>query len=619
MMKGPSITSVALSDYAEATLRQAVADMRPGWIVLRDCALDTNECLHPARVQYALIHAEVGIALLDVIPGSTIMDAAERLNRLLDTAGFYAKFLFKPEIRYFCIPLRAITDLGQLLEQEFSLQTSGALLHGKAWTVMAQRLLLSQPLNDPTQPESLGDTDLPQERGCAVEGRYAGPGGVLPAKRRSVPPLGSVRWLSVFWGLVATTIGGGVLLLQHLGPPAERAGPPPTAVRPRNMTREATDAAPALHAATEVLPGATVGNAAQTPLAVAKAQALFDADLQRAMLENDNAIVALERRLKQVEPKAGTRIDASAMGPGELPGGLPILDQVTPDRVLLEPARTFAGHVEDQSVLPSVAQDSRMLLPSAPSLTATMPLAPPTAAAAPPTQRPVIDAPLLPQVDDQAPTHATDGSFSQQATVASSAVMAEPAATSPNMPLKGSPDAAEAVTAIATVVPANVPKAGQDLTLVQNPSSAPDAGVPTSTPEPVSTTKVADSIKTVPLQGPAVTLPAASPATTLSGMMIQRAAALLQRGDISAARLLYARAAAAGSGHAATAMGKTYDATFLAGIGITGVGSNPALAIVWYRRGLELGDAEAHARLEAVPLATSHTIIIQDRLQDGPR
>ena len=72
---------------------------------------------------------------------------------------------------------------------------------------------------------------------------------------------------------------------------------------------------------------------------------------------------------------------------------------------------------------------------------------------------------------------------------------------------------------------------------------------------------------------------------------------MLALGDISAARLLYERAASLGSAKAATALGKTYDPAFLASIQVSGLAPNRAAAASWYRKGAELGDAEAADRL----------------------
>jgi TPR repeat protein len=79
---------------------------------------------------------------------------------------------------------------------------------------------------------------------------------------------------------------------------------------------------------------------------------------------------------------------------------------------------------------------------------------------------------------------------------------------------------------------------------------------------------------------------------------------MLAVGDISAARLLYERAAVAGDSKAATAVGKTYDPVFLREIAARGVRPQPELAADWYRRALEAGDAEAGARLAALRAAT---------------
>mgnify|MGYP002336432516 CR=1 FL=1 len=75
---------------------------------------------------------------------------------------------------------------------------------------------------------------------------------------------------------------------------------------------------------------------------------------------------------------------------------------------------------------------------------------------------------------------------------------------------------------------------------------------------------------------------------------------MVARRDISAARLLYERAAIAGNARAASALGKTYDPAFLAEIGAQGVRGDPALATAWYQKAVALGDSSALARMEAL-------------------
>lgn len=92
--------------------------------------------------------------------------------------------------------------------------------------------------------------------------------------------------------------------------------------------------------------------------------------------------------------------------------------------------------------------------------------------------------------------------------------------------------------------------------------------------------------------------PAASPSVSAATVvltpqvinrLIARGDEMLARGDVSAARLLYARAADAGSAAAAQAMVRSYDPAALAARGITGIRSDPAAAAQWSRRATELG------------------------------
>jgi TPR repeat protein len=80
-------------------------------------------------------------------------------------------------------------------------------------------------------------------------------------------------------------------------------------------------------------------------------------------------------------------------------------------------------------------------------------------------------------------------------------------------------------------------------------------------------------------------------------LLLRRGDALLALGDVSGARLLYERAAAAGDARGATGAGKTYDPVFLLTIGARGIRADPIAAANWYRRAIELGDQTAVARL----------------------
>ena len=71
--------------------------------------------------------------------------------------------------------------------------------------------------------------------------------------------------------------------------------------------------------------------------------------------------------------------------------------------------------------------------------------------------------------------------------------------------------------------------------------------------------------------------------------LMKRGDQAVSLGDIAAARLLYQRAADAGSAPASTALGKTYDPSFV----LPGQTPDPARAAEWYSKALVLGDPNA--------------------------
>ena len=90
----------------------------------------------------------------------------------------------------------------------------------------------------------------------------------------------------------------------------------------------------------------------------------------------------------------------------------------------------------------------------------------------------------------------------------------------------------------------------------------------------------------------------------LHALLMRRAAQMLSLGDVSGARLLYARVAAAGVGAAATALGQTYDPNVLARMGASSIVPDRAAAAALYRAAAAMGDPEADERLrilEATP------------------
>ena len=121
------------------------------------------------------------------------------------------------------------------------------------------------------------------------------------------------------------------------------------------------------------------------------------------------------------------------------------------------------------------------------------------------------------------------------------------------------------------------------------PASAPRS-VPSPTPAPVE--------PVVPIAEPQHSQTAAplplSP--EIVALLLRRGAERLSLGDLSAARLLFERAAEAGNAMAARLLAQTYDASFVPRAEATTEIDREA-AITWYRRSAVLGDLEAAQRL----------------------
>ena len=126
------------------------------------------------------------------------------------------------------------------------------------------------------------------------------------------------------------------------------------------------------------------------------------------------------------------------------------------------------------------------------------------------------------------------------------------------------------------------------------------ATAPVAPPPPVAAASVDSATLHAPIppKPPPSAAPVASAPQLDLGLLLSRGNAMLALGDISAARLFYERAAALGSAEAATKLGNTYDAAFLASIQAKGIVADQAAAIAWYRKAAALGDTEAVRQLK---------------------
>ena len=218
---GPGTAGSAARDsHVDAALGRAVAAMRPGWVVLRDCALAGDDAGAAAgRVRNALLHPQVGIALLDVVPGPTVQHAADRLRRTLDAAGFAAAHGWLPPIVHLCMPARSLADLETALDQEFAGRSSRPPPGDAAWVATVRRVLAARS-PEREIAEGAAAVGRPSFEQPSPDSPRAGHwfGGQRGSEMRF-----GLRVLAAFWGLLALTFGGGVAVLHHLGPPGTPA------------------------------------------------------------------------------------------------------------------------------------------------------------------------------------------------------------------------------------------------------------------------------------------------------------------------------------------------------------------------------------------------------------
>ncbi len=579
-------TSPALSsDYADDALSHAIITMRPGWIALRGCVLDTDDAA-PARVRYALLHRQVGIALLDVVPGRTTPHAPDHLRRKLDAARFHSEFGCTPPILYFCIPVRALPDAGYLLEYEFSRQPASALPRSDAWVTATQAILAAQPLSPARQVAGRAGSQPPRR---ARQERQQ------PARR-----FGGARLLAAFWGFFIVTVGGGALFLQYLGAPEKAAQ-------------------------------------AASPPSTADASGPVGADLQRTLIENDQAILALQRRLKGPRPDTGPGMAANAvLIDATLPGavaersmGAAIrTEEVDTGQSRALPTPEAATHAADVAQAEAALQQLRADTEAAQKqltvtnaqveragqqLAALQHQSEDTQTAGAAVGKQLLDA------------QAQLGQLEERRSAAEQQLRSLQAQADRDR--KDAADAEarlpEARKPVDPAIAQQAAPGGQNDALAPERSSTVQAAVPTEAAPAVldhegaapisgATAAAASHDNAAAEAAPDVSawpLPDRAPdpaSALLAEMMVRRGNVLLRQGDVSAARLLYGRAASAGSAHAATAMGNTFDATILAGIGVVGLSPDPALAALWYRRALDRGDEGARAWLQSLPPAASH-------------
>jgi len=190
------------------------------------------------------------------------------------------------------------------------------------------------------------------------------------------------------------------------------------------------------------------------------------------------------------------------------------------------------------------------------------------------------------------------------------ALTAEKAASASGAPVEPPPDApgvAVRPPALASTTPtqpranleAPAPPVNQAPLPQQPPREAPPASDTPPTVQATAVPEAGSATSTAVKQSPA------KPTVTLDdeeiSTLIKRGHTFLKDGDFAAARLLFERAADAGSAEAALALGSTYDPLFIKRLGGIAVKPDIENARKWYQIAADRGSAAAKLQLANLP------------------
>ena len=130
-----------------------------------------------------------------------------------------------------------------------------------------------------------------------------------------------------------------------------------------------------------------------------------------------------------------------------------------------------------------------------------------------------------------------------------------------------------------------------EATAAPSPAEAlPPAAAPPAVSAPPSSDAAVAQIAALPLDSDEI------------AMLLKRGKDALSTGDLASARLLFRRAAEAGSAEAALALGATFDPLVIRRLGAIGAAPDAAQARQWYQKAVALGSTTASqplAQLEA--------------------
>jgi hypothetical protein len=621
----------------EKLLAAALAGMEPGWIVVRDCGLPpARPGQRPSRIPFTLLHPDFGIVLLEFLPLHT-GDAARRMRLRLAAADLDGADRDRIPILHIQLERERALRLGPALDDALARRRGQFGRPSAHWLDSVLDVLLDRGGQAAAAVAAVPALRPEPPHPRTGRPRLLAVGGLGAMGLAAALLLHDVAWRPVPAGIPnAVLLAGGVA--EATAVPAHHAMSE-TGDEPSETGNEASETGD------EAAPSSSASSGGGP---VARAEAA-PANSLPAVLDGTPAhgVEAADTPAAPAEPAEDVGTPAP-LGVAAMGDPAPDLSAAQPPVAEAPPDPPVPADREAPPPAPAAETAPAIALPADPVLTSGMATADIAPAAEPP---PVPDpaqaaAPAEPDIPSLAQGRAP--AIVMQAVLPGD-IGAEPEPSPPSpvaqaeapQPTAPDPEPAELVTpplatpqaapadttaapdpavAAGTAPDVATPPANPAYAETQSPSPsvadpAPPAGMPpTPPPMPVLAAMPAPPVEEVAVP-PAAPLPliqatppvAATPARSapiaaamspaLLAALIRRGDAMLALGDISAARLLYERAAAGGSGAAALAAGRSHDPAFLAEIGAQGLRADPDAAATWYRRALELGETAAAAPL----------------------
>ena len=190
-------------------LLEALAHVRPGWTILQDVVLPSDQEFPELQIEYVLAHPAWGIAILDIMPTRPTPNiAAQQMRRRLEAAGEAFAHADQP-IVHVTQHHSNLVGLQAALDQAFGPEPAIRVRYEESSMAVLQGLLGATPLEPVPKAEPAGVSHALHESAI----------GLLKEKHRHVLKHKQPFLLRfAIWGAVVSVTGGAIGMLSIVAP-----------------------------------------------------------------------------------------------------------------------------------------------------------------------------------------------------------------------------------------------------------------------------------------------------------------------------------------------------------------------------------------------------------------